>query len=168
MPTLLVYRCQVPGVGHFASTDPGCEGQTTELPALGYTLAYTRLIRHTTTGYPYDHASATARIGANYRPEGSTGALSMTQLPGTTALLSCQDGIDTFTSTDSACEGKTVVRRLGFIWTSAPQGVPGAPGAIGFELFRCRASWGDLFDSGDPGCEGQTLDRSLGFVATGL
>ncbi|HUR06436.1 MAG TPA: hypothetical protein VM347_28070, partial [Nonomuraea sp.] len=132
------------------------------------TRAYTRLIRHTTTGYPYDHASATARLEANYRPEGSTGAVSMTQLPGTTALLSCQDGIDTFTSADSACEGKTVVRRLGFIWTSAPRDVPGAPGAIGVELFRCRASWGDLFDSGDPSCEGQTLDRSLGFVATGL
>ncbi|WP_214633741.1 LamG-like jellyroll fold domain-containing protein [Nonomuraea sp. NEAU-A123] len=168
VPTRLIYRCQVPGVGHFASADPGCEGQTTELPALGYTRAYTRLIRHTTTGYPYDHASATARLEANYRPEGSAAILSMTQLPGTTALLSCQDGIDTFSSTDSACEGKTVVRRLGFIWTSAPQDVPGAPGAIGVELFRCRASWGDLFDSGDPRCEGQTLDRSLGFVATGL
>ncbi|HUR02016.1 MAG TPA: LamG-like jellyroll fold domain-containing protein, partial [Nonomuraea sp.] len=37
VPTRLIYRCQVPGVGHFASADPGCEGQTTELPALGYT-----------------------------------------------------------------------------------------------------------------------------------
>ncbi|MFG1956412.1 LamG-like jellyroll fold domain-containing protein [Nonomuraea sp. NPDC049028] len=167
VPTRLVYRCQFPGVGHFASTDPGCEGQTKEFE-LGYTRAYTHLIRHNTTGYPYDHASDTARLPANYRPEGNMGTLSMTQLPGTTALMSCQDGTDTFTSADAACEGKTVVRRLGFIWTSAPQSVPGAPNAVGVELFRCRASWGDLFDSRDPKCEGQTQDRSLGFAVTGL
>lgn len=167
VPTLLVYRCLIPNVGHFASTDPGCEGQTKEFE-LGYTRAYSHLVRHLTTGYPYDHASATARIEANYRPEGYYGTLSMTQLPGTTALLRCRDGIDVFSSTDAACEGKTVVRRIGYVWTSPPPTVPGAPAAVGSELFRCRADWGDLFDSRDPGCEGQTRERSLGFVAIGL
>ncbi|MFI7150159.1 LamG-like jellyroll fold domain-containing protein [Nonomuraea sp. NPDC050022] len=167
VPAQRVYRCLIPGFGHFASLDPGCEGQTTEFE-LGYTRGYLRLVRHITTGYPYDHASSTGRIAANYRPEGSTGTLSIAQLPGTTALMSCQDGTDTFSSTDAACEGKTVVGRIGFIWTSPPQGLPGAPGATGKELFRCRASWNELFDSGDPACEGQTLDRSLGFVASGL
>ncbi|WP_160150198.1 LamG-like jellyroll fold domain-containing protein [Nonomuraea solani] len=167
VPTLQVYRCAISGGGHFASTDPGCEGRTTEF-SLGHTRAYTHLIRHVTSGYPYDHASSTARIERNYRPEGNYGTVAMFQLPGTTALMNCRDGLDTFTSADPACEGKTVVRRLGYIWTAPPQGVPGAPGAVGAELFRCRASWGDLFDSRDRDCEGQELDRSLGFVGTGL
>ncbi|MCF6476486.1 hypothetical protein FAF44_50350 [Nonomuraea sp. MG754425] len=167
VPTLLVYRCLIPNVGHFASTDPGCENQTKEFE-LGYTRAYSRLVRHLTTGYPHDHASSTARLGANYRPEGYYGTLAMTSLPGTTALMSCRDGVDVFSSTDAACEGKTVLKRIGFIWTSPPQGLPGAPQAVGSELFRCRTNWGDLFDSRDPGCENQTRDRSLGYVAVGL
>ncbi|MEV0234726.1 LamG-like jellyroll fold domain-containing protein [Nonomuraea sp. NPDC050786] len=167
VPTLLVHRCLIPGVGHFASVDPNCEGQTKEFP-LGYTRAYSNLIRHLETGFPYDHASATERMEANYRPELGYGSLAMTQLPGTTALMSCRAGADAFTSVDPACEGSTVVGRLGYIWTSPPQNVPGAPGAVGAELFRCRASWGDLFESRDRNCENQELDRSLGFVVTGL
>ncbi|MGV9326105.1 LamG-like jellyroll fold domain-containing protein [Streptosporangium sandarakinum] len=167
MPAQLVYRCLIPNFGHFASLDPGCEGQTREFE-LGYTRGYLHLVRHLTTGYPYDHASSAGRIAANYRPDGYLGTLSIGQLPGTTALMSCQDGADVFSSADAACEGKTVVRRIGYIWTSPPQGLPGAPAASGKELFRCRASRGELFDSGDPGCEGQTLDRSLGYAAVGL
>ncbi|WP_146104021.1 LamG-like jellyroll fold domain-containing protein [Nonomuraea solani] len=168
VPTLRLYRCLIPNVGHFVSVDPGCEGQTTEATPLGHTRAYTHLIRHLATGYPYDHASDTGRLAANYRPERAIGALSMTRLPGTTALMDCRDGTDFFTSTDATCDNKTVVRPLGYIWTAPPQSVPGAPGAVGAELFRCRASWGDLFDSLDRNCEDQQLDRSLGFVATGL
>ncbi len=168
VPTLRLYRCLIPNVGHFASADPQCEGQTSENYPLGHSLAYTYLIRHLQTGYPYDHASATSVIEANYRAERNQGALAMTQLPGTTALMSCRAGTDTFTSTDAGCEDKTVVRRLGYLWTSSPRDVPGAPGAVGAELFRCRTSWGDLFDSRDRACEGEELDRSLGFVATGL
>ncbi|WP_219536384.1 LamG-like jellyroll fold domain-containing protein [Nonomuraea guangzhouensis] len=168
VPTLRVYRCLIPNVGHFVSVDPKCEGQITEDYPLGYTRAYNNLIRHLATGHPYDHASATGMIEANYRAEFILGTLSMTQLPGTTALLMCRNGTDVFTSTDTGCEGETVVRNLGYLWTSPPQAVPGAPGAISAELFRCRASWGDLFDSRDRNCEGQELDRSLGFVITGL
>ncbi|WP_433434855.1 LamG-like jellyroll fold domain-containing protein [Nonomuraea sp. CA-141351] len=169
VPTLQIYRCQVPNVEHFASTDPDCENKVTE-GSLGYTRAYAHLIRHVTTGYPYDHASAIGRIEANYRPEGNVGTLSMVPLPGTTALMSCRndDDNDVFTSTDPACEDKTVVRRLGYIWTSPPQDVPGAPDAISGELFRCRARGGDLFDSRDRNCEGQEYDHSLGFLVTGL
>ncbi|WP_146103857.1 hypothetical protein [Nonomuraea solani] len=100
------------------------------------------------------HASATARPEAHCR----LGTLSMVQLPCTTALMMGRAGTDTFTSTDAACEDKTVVRRLGYLWTSPPQDVTGAPGAVGAELF----------DSLDRDCEGQEPDRSLGFVITGL
>ncbi|HEX4812382.1 MAG TPA: LamG-like jellyroll fold domain-containing protein [Nonomuraea sp.] len=167
VPTILVYRCLIPNFGHFVSSDPNCENQTAEFP-LGYTRAYRRLVRHVTTGFPHDHASAVSRIEGNYRAEGPIGTVSMAQLPGTTALMNCRLNGDTFTSTDAACEGGTVVSKVGYIWTSPPQDVPGAPGAISAELFRCVSNWGDLFDSLDRACEGHTLQRSLGFVVTGL
>ncbi|WP_143591437.1 LamG-like jellyroll fold domain-containing protein [Thermoactinospora rubra] len=168
VPTLRIYRCVIPnGGGHFASTDPGCEGMKTEGP-LGHTRAYRHLVRHVTTGHPHDHATSGSRVEAHYRPEGNIGTVPMVQLPGTTALLMCRNGVDIFTSTDPGCEGQTTVKTIGYIWTAPPQDVPGMPGTTGAELFRCRTPSGDLFDTRDRHCEGQTLDRSLGFVAIRL
>lgn len=155
--TITVYRCYVPGVAHFASTDPNCEGATTEF-LLGYTKAYSGLVRHLATNYPYDHLSSTARTTGNVRPELPLGYLSPIQVPGTTALKLCKAGEDAFSSTDASCEGETVVGSSGFIWTEPPTDRTSRP------VYRCRTSWNDLFDSNDPNCEGQTVERLLGHV----
>jgi hypothetical protein len=160
--TIPVYRCRVPNKDHFASYDPACEGQTTEA-LLGYTRAYAFLLRHTSSAFPYDEGSATYRLPAQYRLTGNFGVVGMRQYAGTTALYSCQDTSGLFSSTDAACEGATVLRRVGYLWTAAPTGVTASA-----ELFRCRATRGDRFDSRDPTCEGQTVERSLGYVVTQL
>jgi hypothetical protein len=160
--TIPVYRCRVPNKDHFASVDPACEGQTTET-LLGYTRAYAFLIRHTSSVFPYDEASATYRLPAQYRLTGNFGVVALRAAAGTTALYSCQDANGLFSSTDAGCEGQTVLRRVGYLWTAAPTDVTASA-----ELFRCRASRGDRFDSRDPTCEGQTVERSLGFVVTQL
>jgi hypothetical protein len=156
-----VYRCAASG-SHFVSSDPGCEGTTMEV-RLGYTRAYSTVIRFAATSAPNDRQSSTVRVLAPYRADTSLGKVAITQVSGTTALLSCQDGVEVFSSVDTACEGKTVLRRIGYIWTVPPVGV-----VDNGELFRCRTTAGELFDSRDPACEGGTRDRSLGYVVTEL
>lgn len=162
VPTLPVYRCLVPGKSHFAAHDSKCEGQTTEF-LLGYARAYRYLVRNNSTGFPYDHATSTRRVPANYRPEGNFGVLATVAQPDTIALMSCIDDGDTFLSTDPACEGATVLFRVGFVWTTPPQGVTRSR-----ELFRCLASWNEVFESTSTTCEGQQVVRSLGYVVTSL
>ncbi|WP_350277692.1 LamG-like jellyroll fold domain-containing protein [Kribbella sp. HUAS MG21] len=162
--TVPVYRCYIYMVAHFASNDENCDGvpgATMEF-RLGYVRAYFSLVRTNATNHPYDHISSTAKLPATQRPESSLGYLAMRQLPGTTPWMLCRDGSDSFTSSDAACEGKTVVAVSGYGWTDA------APGRV--EVFRCRASWGELFDSRDAGCEGQahTLVRSIGYISASL
>jgi uncharacterized membrane protein len=153
-----VYRCRTSTGTHFVSSSPACEDQVMEEP-LGYTRPYSHLIRYSASNFPYDHSTSTYRMAAWYRPEGSFGALPTTEVAGTTALWSCQDGEDVFSSTEQGCEGSTALRGIGYIWTSDP------PDVLSRELFRCRTGKGERFDSLDAACEGQTLDRSLGFVA---
>jgi hypothetical protein len=159
LETLPVYRCLVPNGMHFASNDTACDGATNE-GLLGYSKATAPLIRHLATNYAYDHTTTVGRLPGNYKPEGSQGYVSLVQQTGTTALMQCKAGEDTFSSTDAACEGKTVVGTTGFVWTAPPDGIQTRP------LFRCRASWNELFDTGDPNCEGQTKETQLGYVAT--
>ncbi|MET9274817.1 LamG-like jellyroll fold domain-containing protein [Kribbella sp. NPDC003557] len=162
--TVPVYRCYIYMVAHFASNDENCDGvagATMEF-RLGYVRPYFALVRTSATNHPYDHISSTAKQPATQRAESSLGYLAMRQLPGTTPWMLCRDGADSFTSSDPGCEGKTVVALSGYGWTEP------APGRV--EVFRCRASWGDLFDSRDAGCEGaqHTLVRSVGYVAASL
>jgi hypothetical protein len=157
--TIPVYRCAGSGE-HFVSSDPGCEGKSMEV-RLGYTRAYSTVIRFAATSAPNDRQSSTVRALAPYREDTGLGMVASTQIAGTTALMSCQDGADVFSSVDAACEGATVLRRIGYIWTAPPAGV-----ADNGELFRCRTTGGERFDSRDPACEGGSRDRSLGYVAT--
>ena len=160
LPVLPIYRCTINGE-HFDSHDPECEGRTTE-GLLGYALAYTHLIRYASPSSPYDHISALHRVPADYRTEGRLGVVALGGVPGTTPLWGCQDGGDSFVSTDPACEGATVVGQRGRIWTEPPEDRPS------HQLFRCRASWGDLFESADPDCEGQTVVGPVGYLVTRL
>lgn len=151
-----VYRCNIPGHSHFASPDPACEGRTTE-GLLGYTRAYGYLVRSYSSP-DGDHLSSNFITGAQYRAEGSLGLVALTSRSGATALWTCRTGTETFSSTQADCEGATVVRWTGYVWTTPPEGTSAA------ELFRCRTAAGDRFDSRDPGCERQTFDRSLGYL----
>ncbi len=162
VPTIPLYRCLVTGRAHFVSSDPACEGQVMEA-LLGYTRAYSNLVRSAATNSPYDRASTTYRAPAQYRADSNLGMVAINQVAGSTALLSCQTAEDTYSSTDPACEGGTVLRRIGFVWSAPPTDL-----GVSTELFRCRTVAGDRFDSTDPGCEGGTRDRSLGFVVTQL
>jgi hypothetical protein len=164
VPALPVYRCLVANSGdHFVSYDANCEGQTFEF-RLGYTRAYAYLVRYLKRDVPADHRTTMRQPGPGYSPEGNFGVVALTSQAGTATLRDCTDGADAFTSTDAACEGKTVVSTTGRIWSAPPQGV----GAYA-ELLRCTTtSGGERFDSTDPGCEGNNLDRSLGYVVTQL
>ena len=162
VPTIPLYRCLVTGRAHFVSSDPACEGQVMEV-ALGYTRASA-----TSCGPRPPTPRTTARPRRtgrrpHYRADSNLGMVAINQVAGSTALLSCQTAEDTYSSTDPACEGGTVLRRIGFVWSAPPTDL-----GVSTELFRCRTVAGDRFDSTDPGCEGGTRDRSLGFVVTQL
>jgi hypothetical protein len=72
--------------------------------------------------------------------------------------MSCIELSDEFTSADTACEGKTVITRLGFIYTSPPADVSTAP------LYRCSAN-GGRFTTRSTTCEGGwVLEKTLGYI----
>ncbi|MER7244845.1 LamG-like jellyroll fold domain-containing protein [Kribbella sp. NPDC000426] len=156
--SLAIYRCVVPSTMHYAVVGTDCGTGATNEGLLGYTQAYSALVRLNANNYPYDHVSSTTRGAVNMRTEYNLGYLSTVQLPGTTAWMQCKTGEDTFSSTDPDCEGKTVVGSSGFAWTDPPADV------VSKALYRCRASWNELFDSTDPNCENQTLETRLGYV----
>ncbi|AKU15237.1 hypothetical protein VV02_04125 [Luteipulveratus mongoliensis] len=160
VPTSPLYRCVTTGGDHFVFNEQACNGHgSTNDGLLGYTRAYAGLVRHVQDYKPWQHTSLTWGAPEPYQSEAHLGFLSSVQQPGTTPLHSCADGTDEFTSTDAACEGKTVRMQLGWVWTSAPTGVEESA-----ELLRCKTSEGERFDSLDPDCEGSQRDRSLGFV----
>jgi hypothetical protein len=159
--TLPVYSCAVSSGSHFTSNNADCEG-TTVVGLLGYARGYHKLIRSFSPSND-DHITSIFRVPSHYAPEHSLGMVSGPYLPGTTGLLQCRDGNDWFASNQSDCEGKTVVRWIGHIWTVPPDDVTGVA-----KLFRCRGTDGERWESLDPNCEGRTVDRSLGYVVTEL
>ncbi|MFD0318593.1 LamG-like jellyroll fold domain-containing protein [Streptomyces flavalbus] len=169
-----VYRCNVPGQGHFASPDPGCEGQTTEF-LLGYTQGYRHLFRYVNSGAPHDHTSSPFRVPAQYHPEWSLGIMAASDwylAHLTTALKTCRDTAtgDLFSSVETDCEGHQAVQTVGFVWDAPPEGGPAK------QLYRCVAQSGERFDNSvlvvpdapaDPDCgPGARLDRVLGYLKT--
>jgi hypothetical protein len=96
-----------------------------------------------------------------YTREGTLGLLAMTDQPGTQPAYLCRDGIDEFDSLDAACEGKTLIGKLGAVWTAPLAGSSSLP------LFRCLQANGERFLANRSGCEGLRVDRQLGYVLTG-
>ncbi len=88
------------------------------------------------------------------------GYLSLVAEPGTRALYQCRAGGDDFTSLDSACEGQTVQRTLGYLWSEPPAGRPSTP------VYRCNTGGGDHFDSVREDCEGQHAEGIQGYLLT--
>lgn len=160
VPNLPLYRCRIPGKSHFTSQDPACEGMTTEF-LLGYTRGYAQLLRSNSTA-DTDHLTSIFRVPSHYAVEGRLGWIETAWEPGTTALWLCRDGTDTFSSVQADCEGKTVVRWTGNIWTTPPPGLPSKA------LFRCHTTTGERFDSTSVGCEGRTTEQTLGYLITTL
>ncbi|WP_243727185.1 LamG-like jellyroll fold domain-containing protein [Actinocrispum wychmicini] len=158
LPSLAIYRCRTAS-DHFDSTRSDCEGATKD-GLLGYTLAYAPLTRYY-SAFDYDHFDTVHGGPVGYENGGVAGLVAMIPQPGTQPLTSCVNGVDTFLSTDPACEGKTVLGSLGQIWTAAPADTASTP------LYRCVVN-NEYFASTSANCEGYTLDRQLGFILTGL
>ena len=165
-PSYALYRCVVPQTGdHYNAIGGGCENDAHVNEGLqGYVLAYRKLIRYSSDVPPNDHLTTIGLglVPAGYRPEGPQGMLAITGETGTTAIYSCVDGSDQFMSTDSACDGKTVLRREGWVWKDPPTfAAESAP------LFACTMASGERFTSFDDFCEGQkATGRRLGYVLT--
>jgi hypothetical protein len=114
-----------------------------------------------------DHRSAYASnriyeqfpaVPAGYHFETSLGVMLSAQAPGTRRLYSClSDSTDAFTSIDPACEGRSKLADLGWVYLEQPSGVATVP------LYRCVAGQ-ERFDSNLPSCEGKTVDVLLGYV----
>jgi hypothetical protein len=152
IPTMPVYRC-LGGADRFESRSATCEGGTQQ-KLLGYSVAYGTLARYVLPGF--DHISTVDGAPAAFQAEGPQGLLALSPIDGTTALMSCRNGVDTFVSTDPACEGRTVLGSLGRIWTTAPS-APNQP------LYRCHVG-ADSFVALVADCGGYPVDAELGHV----
>ncbi|WP_158702030.1 LamG domain-containing protein [Kitasatospora sp. MMS16-BH015] len=164
-PSLPLYRCYNSGNGdHWDSVHDNCDGiqgGAKEL-TLGFVRAYAMLSRYVqpTT---WQHRSSIGGVPPRLTWEGPAGALPLTQLPGTQPLHSClTTGGDVFSSTDPSCEstGATDLGIQGYLWTSAPAGLPSHP------IWRCvlKDFGNSHLDSIQSTCEGQTMDRQLGYL----
>jgi hypothetical protein len=156
-PTVALYSCTRTG-DRFDSLDPNCEGAT-KLGLHGYTVAYAMLSRYFLS--PQDHFTTIHGTVPSYVYEQSHGYIGLTQTSGTVWLYSCAADIDQFVSLDPACEGKTLIGRLGTVWSQAPAGTPSTA------VYRCLVN-AQRFTSTKADCGGYTVDRLLGHVLTEL
>nr|CEL21792.1 Beta-galactosidase [Kibdelosporangium sp. MJ126-NF4]CTQ92572.1 Beta-galactosidase (EC 3.2.1.23) [Kibdelosporangium sp. MJ126-NF4] len=158
-----LYRC-IDGTERFDSNLSTCEGRTAD-GQLGYLVGYAALSRYH-HGERGDHMVTTGDVYPGYRREFTLGLLAMTEEPGTAAVMSCSDAMDHFLSTDPACEGKTVHRSIGRVWTAPPDGQSSV------QLQRCAVASGALagqrFVSANATCEGQTVVGPLGYALTAV
>jgi hypothetical protein len=167
-PSYALHRCMVPDNGdHYNAIGGSCENAAHTNEGLqGYVLAYRQLIRYVSDLPPHDRLT-TITLGvmpAGYRPEGTQGIIAMTGEAGTIPIRSCVDGSDEFLSTHAACDGASVRRVEGSIWTAPP-----AFAAESAPLFSCRVTTsGERFTSLDEFCESETVAGQLGFVITRL
>ncbi len=155
--TVPIYQC-ANATGRYESTRPECEGGNASTGVLGYTLAYSLLSRY--YGGQGEHWTESISTAPGYRLEGPHGWVPMVAQPGTVALMSCRDKYDQFLSVSATCEGKAVLRTLGYIWPSAPSGVDSAA------LYLCKINE-QLFAARESNCSGFTVVSRLGYVLHG-
>jgi hypothetical protein len=167
-PSYPLHRCLVPENGdHYNAIGGSCESTAHTNEGLqGYLLAYRHLLRYVSDVAPHDRLT-TITLGVmppGYRPEDTQGIIAMTGEAGTVPIRSCVDGSDEFLSLHATCEGETVRRVEGSIWTAAPDfAAETAP------LFSCRVTAsGERFTSLDEFCENETVAGRLGYVITRL
>jgi hypothetical protein len=75
-------------------------------------------------------------------------------LEGTRSLFGCVNGPDAYTSTDSECEGGTLVGEAGRTYSTPPEGIPAMP------VHRCVRG-GDRYDA--VSCGDDTSEALLGY-----
>ncbi len=153
LATVPLYRC-LSGTDRFETAQADCEGGTRQT-TLGFTVAYAALVRHYLPSGP-DHYTTVDGAPVSYRAEGPQGYLGLIQPADALVLYSCMDGVDQFVSTNPACEGKTVLGRLGALHAQPPAGVASRL------LKRCVFA-GQRFTS-IVGCEGYPVDADLGYI----
>ena len=159
--TVPLYRCNN-GTDHFESLDPACEGVdgAVQETTLGYIVAYGQLSRYNSP-VGWDHLSSIHGTPPGYQREGSLGIVSLTAVPGGAELFSCKDSIDSFLSTDPACEGGTLLATVGWVWASPPDGMAST------QLYRCMTGE-ETFESLSDTCEDRTVVAELGYVLTAV
>jgi hypothetical protein len=116
-----------------------------------------------------DHWETTGPITGGYVKEGTWFLQPTADSPGTAPLYGCSyrglHGIDHFLSRTANCEGRTVLRTEGYIYTTRP------PGPF-VALFRCYLpTVDDHFSSTSPECEGAAgavNEGILGYVRWSL
>jgi hypothetical protein len=147
-----LYRCSVNGE-RFVSTDSHCEGTTVEA-LLGYSRADNILRRYRAGS---EHWETTGSQPVGYALEGPLGVVFRRSGGGTTSLYGCADGVDHFLSTSSTCEGKSVLRIEGDIFSPD---IAQPAGSVA--VYSCKAGT-DRFASASSNCEGKTNLGLLGY-----
>jgi hypothetical protein len=165
VPTVAVYRCVVLATGdHFVSRDSACESTADKIRnegRLGYVRNMAPLLRFALPGGGEWTSAWGYSLPAGGQPATGLGYLSLVKTTGTVTLNMCQAGGDQFLSLSTDCDGGTLLRSAGEIWSSPPSGVAGtAP------LLACRGPGGDRFESLDQFCEGGSQPSTLGYVVT--
>jgi hypothetical protein len=159
-PTQAVYRCQVPGRDHFASSSSDCEGQRTEVN-LGYLRTYgdaLHLYGNPSSGISWATPGA---VTAGFFYQRTLGFLAQTGGPNLQALYGCRTTAgDYFLSLDGTCEGVGVLGRYGFVYVSPPTAVDTVA------VYRCLRDGQRHFASLDPACGGATTEARLGYLRT--
>ena len=154
MPSVPLYRCVRPGIGHFATDDAGCEGHTNE-GRLGYLRARTPALARYNNGS--DHLVTSGVPSAGFALETGMGFLLQESGGNRSALYECRSGADTFLSLDQGCEGRAEQGLSGYVYATPPADEETSP------LYRCRIG-SERFASSDPGCEGQAVEGLLGYT----
>ncbi len=164
VPSRAIFSCRLANGERFASANPDCQRFGSGAGLLGFTVSTTPLVGYTrwVPGDPHrgDPYTTTAGAGAAYRFQRNLGLLYESNQPGTAPLYSCRSGSNRFVSAASDCEGADVVARLGYAYSSQPDGIPTRA------IFRCRLPDDQRTVSSDPACGGppNVDEGSLGFT----
>ncbi len=126
-------------------------------PTVAYTSANTSAFNRYDDGSIPDHWVTTGSVTSGYHLETTLGYLYNSSQTRTQAVYGCQNGSDHFVSLTSNCEGHTVLRTEGWIYSSQPSGVTTTA------LYRCRDGEDD-FVSIASNCEGYTVVSFLGYA----
>ncbi len=167
--SIQVYRCwDSAATNHFMSTDPNCEGKTTEWP-MGYLATMPPLLQNQFVAlsnyYRFDQQDnwvTTAKPPQEYEFEFRFGYLFASQKPNSLPVYDCY--IDFWTDHmlvpgDQSCGGAQNLGLMGYI-SSEP--------LFGFvPIYRCFDEQAtNHFMSFDPGCGGKRFEWLAGYVAS--